>query len=60
MSLRNLALVIAPNLFGPPSAAADINPMEELVRVEVATNALHRLARAAMDDGASAGATKYV
>ena len=44
MNLRNLALVIAPNLFGPASAAAAGNPIEELLRAELAINALHRLA----------------
>jgi hypothetical protein len=44
MGLRNLALVFGPNLFGPADATASLNPLEELERVELATNALVRLA----------------
>ena len=50
MGLRNLALVLAPNMFGPPStgkaAAPSVGAVEELMRVEHAANALHALASA--------------
>jgi len=49
MNLRNLALVIAPNLFGP-AAGSNANPIEELQRVEVATNALHSLVSAVLSE----------
>ena len=47
MSTRNLTLVLAPNLFGPGGGGGSCdNPMEELLRVQVATNALHALVSA--------------
>ena len=46
MSLRNITLVVAPNLFGKASGVAAVNPMEELQRCELATTVLFRLAQA--------------
>ena len=47
MNLRNLTLVLAPNLLVPDSGSV-CNPMVELVAVERASNALHTLASASM------------
>ena len=43
MHLKNLTLVLAPNMFGP-SGHKDANPLQELVLVECAANALVHLA----------------
>ena len=51
MDVTNLALVLAPNLFGPPNAAA--NPMEELMLIKAATTTLHTLVTAAQRGAAS-------
>jgi len=41
MDERNLCLVLAPNLFGPPNPTS--NPMEELMLIKAATTTLHKL-----------------
>ena len=44
--MRNLTLVLAPNLFGPPNPKA--NPMEELMLIKAATETLHTFVTAAI------------
>ena len=51
MDQRNLALVLAPNLFGPPNPSA--NPMEELMLIKAATTTLMTLISAAERGAAS-------
>ena len=46
MNVRNLTLVLAPNLFGPPNPKA--NPMEELMLIKAATDTLNTFVSAAM------------
>jgi hypothetical protein len=46
MGLRNLTLVVAPNLFGLPTAVS-LDPIDELQRLELISAVLHRLAAAA-------------
>lgn len=53
MDVRNLALVLAPNLFGPPNPGA--NPMEELMLIKAATTTLMTLVAAAQAGAASRG-----
>ena len=45
-NVRNLTLVLAPNLFGPPNPKA--NPMEELMLIKAATETLHKFVSAAI------------
>ena len=54
MDVRNLTLVLAPNLFGPPNASA--NPMEELMLIKAATTTLHNLVESARKGAASRAA----
>ena len=54
MSLKNIALVFAPNMSGPPTAGGALNPFEELKRVEHATTILHRMVIALDHSGAGA------
>ena len=53
MDVRNVTLVLAPNLFGPPNPTA--NPMEELMLIKAATTTLHTLVTEAKKGSAPLG-----
>ena len=48
MNVRNVILVLAPNLIAPDTALAAANPFDELFKVECASNLLHTLAASSM------------